>query len=155
MEFFSFLSSKEKEILELIYKANYTVEENTPLCLIGNNYFGFLKRNQKAVVICTKNAKKHGGYFVTRLRGNEDELNKTAIYIRRALRHEAVHIAQDCNQGNLIEISNKKKIKIHPYKLEALKGSTRISGREDKEYQAYALEDKPKYVIEALKRYCF
>tara|TARA_Y100001968_G_scaffold255698_1_gene241910 strand:- start:10545 stop:11012 length:468 start_codon:yes stop_codon:yes gene_type:complete len=155
MELLSFLNAKEREILELIYKAQYKVEENTPLCLIGKEYFGFFKRSQKTVVICTENAKKEGGYFLTKIKGYESELDQTGIYIRRALRHEAVHIAQDCNHGNLVEISAKKKIKIHPYKMEALKGSSIISGREDKEYQAYALEDKPKYIISSLQRYCF
>ena len=155
MEFLSFLNAKEREILELIYKAQYKVEENTPLCLIGEEYFGFFKRNQKTVVICTENAKKEGSYFLTRIKGYESELNQTGMYIRRALRHEAVHIAQDCNKGNVIEIASKRKIKIHPYKMGVLKGSANISGREDKEYQAYALEDKPKYIINSLKRYCF
>ena len=35
MEFIDFLNSKEKEILNLIYQANYSAEENTPLCLLG------------------------------------------------------------------------------------------------------------------------
>ena len=153
MEFLMFLSSKEKEILELIYKANYGVEENTPLCLLGDNYFGFFKRRQRKVVICTDNAKKKGGYFITRIR-SDNEFDRTGIFIRRALRHESVHVAQSCNQGNLIKIDTKRKLKIHPYKIEALKGSTKISGSQEKEFQAYAMEDKPKYVIKALKKYC-
>ena len=155
MEFLSFLNAKEREILDLIYKAEYKVEENTPLCLIGKKYFGFFKRRQKTVVICTENAKKQGSYFLTKIKGYNDELNQTGVYLRRALRHEAVHIAQDCNNGNPVELSTERKIKIHPYKMEALKGSSNISGREDKEYQAYALEDKPKYIINSLKKYCF
>tara|TARA_Y100001968_G_scaffold50564_1_gene41258 strand:- start:35065 stop:35520 length:456 start_codon:yes stop_codon:yes gene_type:complete len=150
MEFLLFLSAKEKEILNIIQRAEYSVEENTPLCLLGNQYFGFFKRNQKRVVICTSNAKIKGGYFIPSV--DSDDINKTAIYIRRALRHESVHIAQHCNNGNLIEM--KKNLKIHPYKIEALKGSTRISGKKDHEYQAYTLEDRPKLIIKALKKYC-
>ncbi len=153
MEFLLFLNSQEKEIIELIYQANYSVEENTPLCLLGKEFFGFLKRKQKRIVICTENAMKHGGYFLPKV-GSEDNSHKTGIYIRRALRHEAVHVAQACNSGELINTGNKKEMVIHPYKLEALRGSTSISGEKEKEYEAYAMEDKPKLVISALKKYC-
>tara|TARA_B100000700_G_C14990548_1_gene831068 strand:- start:858 stop:1322 length:465 start_codon:yes stop_codon:yes gene_type:complete len=153
MEFLLFLNAQEKEILKLIQKANYKVEENTPLCLLGRKYFGFLKNTQKRVVICTENAKILGGHFLRKVQ-NKEESGQTGIYVRRALRHESVHIAQHCNNGNLIEIETKKKLKIHPYKLEALKGSTNISGKREHEYQAYQIEDKPKLIISALKKYC-
>ena len=41
-------------------------------------------------------------------------------------------------------------------KTEALKGSIKISGKEDKakEIEAYVLEDKPKMVKNELKKYC-
>ena len=153
MEFLLFLSARETEILNIIQKAGYSVEENTPLCLLGDQYFGFLKKRAKRVVICTENAKKKGGYIMRRF-NQDNDFNKTAIYIRRALRHESVHIAQHCNDGNLIEVKTKKKLKIHPYKLEALEGSTRISGKREHEYQAYTLEDRPKLIINVLQRYC-
>ena len=105
MEFLLFLASKEKEILELIQKANYTVEENTPLCLIGKEFFGFLKNKQKKVVICTKNAMQYGGY--TPLRPDPEDNFKTGLMIRRALRHESVHIAQECNNGNLLNLKGR------------------------------------------------
>ena len=63
MEFLLFLSSRDKEILELINRARFSVEENTPLCLMGKKYFGFLKKRQRRVVICTKNAMDAGGYL--------------------------------------------------------------------------------------------
>ena len=154
MEFLLFLNAKEKEILDLIQKANYKVEENTPLCLLGKQYFGFLKVNQKSVVICTKNAKIKGGLFLRKVQFNDD-IEQTGIYIRRALRHESVHIAQHCNNGDLIKVDTKRNLKINRYKLEALKGSTKISGKREHEYQAYTLEDKPKLIISALKKYCF
>ena len=62
LDFITFLSAKEKDILDLIYKAQYSVEENTPLCLLGDKFFGFLKKRTKTVVICTENAKEYGGY---------------------------------------------------------------------------------------------
>ncbi len=153
MEFLIFLNSKEKEILELVNMAQYSVEENTPLCLLGKEFFGFLKKDKKVIVICTENAKEFAGYS---FRNKKQPLNmsRTGIYIRRALRHEAVHVAQGCNDGNLVELKREKNLKIHPYKINALKGSTRISGDESKEYQAYAMEDKPKLIIESLRKYC-
>mgnify|MGYP001380904337 CR=1 FL=1 len=154
LDFLLFLSKKEKEIVDLVYKANFKFEENTPLCLLGEKFFGFVKNRQKVVVICTDNAKIKGGHFLRRINHNED-MGQTGIYIRRALRHESVHIAQHCNNGDLIELDTKRKLKIHPYKLDALNGSTKISGKREQEYQAYMIEDKPKIIISALEKYCF
>tara|TARA_Y100001970_G_C13885086_1_gene675782 strand:+ start:121 stop:618 length:498 start_codon:yes stop_codon:yes gene_type:complete len=155
MEFLLYLNSKEKEILELVYKAQYKVEENTPLCFLGDRYFGFLKKRQKTIVICTDNAKKLGG--VPRYRNNYDrEDGKTGIIIRRAIRHESVHVAQACNNSNLLNMLQSKD-KVHKwYKKKALEGSTRLSKiSKEREYEAYLMEDNPKLVIAALKKFCF
>ena len=109
LEFLLFLNNPEKQILDLIQKANYTVEENTPLCLIGEKFFGFLKKKSKVIVICTENAKEYGGYSFLK-----EDAFKTGLMIRRAIRHEAVHIAQQCNNGKLL---NLKDTKISPYKM--------------------------------------
>ena len=154
MEFLLFLGAKEKIILELVQKVEYKVEENTPLCLLGKQYFGFLKKSQKRIVICSENAKRRAGHIGKKMDIYSDSFDRAGIYIRRALRHESVHIAQHCNDGNVIEVESKKKLKIHPYKLDSLKGSTRISGKEKHEYQAYTLEDRPKLIIAALRKYC-
>ena len=154
MEFIDFLNSREKEILNLIYQANYLAEENTPLCLLGKKYFGFLKKKKKTVVICTQNAKDVGGYSIPRSHHNDNSYNPTKIYINRALRHEAVHVAQGCNNGNLLGISKRRNLKMNKYKLQALEGSTLISGNRGKEIEAYTLEDKPIIIIEELKKYC-
>ena len=147
LEFIAFLTARDKEILDLIYKANYSVEENTPLCLLGKKFFGFLKKEQRTVVICTNNAKKYGGYSFTK---NNQSIGsfKTGLMIRRALRHEAVHIAQECNGGNVLDILNKKTERMSPYKINALKGSVSLTGEESKEYEAYSMEDKPRKVKE-------
>ena len=81
-----------------------------------------------------------------------ETFERTAIHIKKALRHEAVHVAQECNDGNLLEID--KKLSMNPAKIKALNGSTKISGEEEKERQAYILEDKPKLVEKELKKYC-
>ena len=41
-----------------------------------------------------------------------------------------------------------------PAKIEALRGSKRISGEEEKEKQAYILEDKPEILKKELEKYC-
>ena len=153
MDFVDFLNTKEQEILSLIYQAKYSAEENTPLCLLGKKYFGFLKKKQKIVVICTQNAKDFGGYSIPRTH-DESDYNPTKIYINRALRHEAVHVAQGCNNGEIMDLIKTKNIKMNKYKKQALEGSTLVSGNRAKEEEAYSLEDKPKLIIEALRKYC-
>ncbi len=155
LEFILFLNSPEKEIVRLIKKANYKIEENSPLCLISKKFFGFLKKEQRTIVICTDNAKKYGGYMFAKGPKTEGSF-KTGLMIRRAIRHESVHIAQECNGGNPInQIHEGKAIKMSPYKIEALEGSAKLTGQREKEYEAYALEDRPRKVIALLKAFCF
>ena len=102
----------------------------------------FSEKKQKTIVICTDNAKKVGGHSIPKGLQN-DGFDKTKIYIRRDLRHEAVHVAQSCNNGLPLGIAKEKNIKLHPNKLAALENSTKISGKREKEYEAYWMEDRP------------
>ena len=68
MEFIEFLDHVEIEIIRIVEQAGYSTEENTPLCLINDNYVGFLKKRQKKIIICTENAKKREGYTLIRKR---------------------------------------------------------------------------------------
>ena len=151
MEFIEYLDRKEIEIIRLIEEAGYSTEENTALCLLSENYVGFLKKREKKIVICTSNAKKKEGYSLT-INKDSDKFERTAIHIKKALRHEAVHVAQECNNGKLLEIN--QRLSMNPAKNQALKGSTKISGEEEKEKQAYILEDKPRLVKNELIKYC-
>ena len=150
MEFILFLSKLDKEIVELINKTNHSIEENTALCLIDKKFVGFYKKREKAIVICTKNAKKLGRYR----KGERYDNYKTNIYIRRALRHEATHLAQSCNEDKVTGVINNIEDKIHKGKLKALNSSVQISGNYKKEIEAYVMEDKPRKVKEILKTYC-
>ncbi len=154
LEFILFLNAHEERIIELIQKADYKLVEDTPLCLIGDEFFGFLQKRQRKVVICTENAKKYGGHKFS-ISPDSDISFTTGRMIRRAVRHEAVHVAQECNNGEVLNFAKTKNIKISPYKLEALKGSVDLVGQRDKEYEAYSLEDRPRYIISLLKKYCF
>ena len=151
MEFIEYLDRTEIEIIKMIEQAGYKAEENTKLCSLGENYVGFLDKRRKRIVICTDNAKKREGYSLLRKK-EKDSYERTALHIKKALRHEAVHVAQECNDGKLLD--TKKKLTMNPAKIHALKGSTMISGEKEKEIQAYTLEDKPKMIMKELKKYC-
>ena len=150
MEFILFLSKIDKEIIELINKSNHSIEENTALCLIDKRYVGFFKKREKAIVICTRNAKKLGGYREDKRYDN----HKTNIYIRRALRHEATHLVQSCNNNKPTGVIKNIEDKIHKGKIKALYSSLQLSGNYEKELEAYVMEDKPRKVKEILKNYC-
>ena len=151
MDFIEFLDRTELEIIKMVEKAGYKIAENTKLCFLGENYVGFLNRTKKEISICTSNVKRREGYTVLRKK-DKDTFNRTALHIKKALRHEAVHVAQECNDGNLLKID--RKLSMNPAKIKALNGSIRISGEEEKERQAYILEDKPKLVEKELEKYC-
>ena len=103
MEFIEFLDKEEIEIIRMVEQAGYSTDENTSLCLLGDKYAGFLKKREKTIVICTDNAKKREGYTILK-KSNYDIFERTARHIKKALRHEAAHVAQECNEGNLLEI---------------------------------------------------
>ena len=151
MEFIEFLDRTEVEIIKIIKMAGYRTAEDTKLCLLSENYVGFFDKRRKEIIICTSNAKKREGYTLLR-RNNKDSYKRTALHIKKALRHEAVHVAQECNDGNLLKID--RKLSMNPSKINALNESIRISGEEEKERQAYILEDKPRLVKNELLKYC-
>ena len=153
MEFFIFLSKLDKDIFELIKKANYSIEENSALCLIDKKYIGFHKKLEKKIVICTENAKKITN-FTNKLTSNNRDNHKTKLYIRRALRHEAMHMVQSCNGDKIIGDINEIKKKINKNKEKAINSSVRISGNLEKEMEAYMMEDKPRKVKKAIIKYC-
>ena len=147
------MSRIDKEIIELIEKSNYFIKENSDLCLLDKRFVGFHKRIEKEIVICTENAKNLSNYKESSYIKNNDN-HKTKLYLRRALRHEATHLAQSCNNNNTTGIIKNIDKKIHPHKLKALKTSVKISGNLLKEVEAYIMEDQPKKVIKAIRKYC-
>ncbi len=151
LEFIGFLDKIEVEIVKMIEKAGYKTKENTELCQLSDDYVGFLNKRKKVIIICTDNAKKREGYMLLRKK-DRDTFERTALHIKKALRHEAVHIAQECNNGNLLKIE--RSLSINPSKKKALNGSIKISGEKEKEIQAYILEDKAKLVKKEFKKYC-
>ena len=153
MEFIIFLSKLDKEIVDLVKKASYSIEENSSICLINKNYIGFHNRAERLIVICTENAKKITNFREKKLLNNNDN-QKTKLYIKKALRHEATHMAQSCNNDKTTGIIENLDQKIHKNKLKALYSSVKISGNLEKEVEAYVMEDKPRKVKEAIEKYC-
>ena len=154
MEFIIFLSKIDKEILELIIKANYKVEENKIECLLNKEIKGLHNLEENKIIICTENAKRKTNYTLIKDYSNKENL-KTKRAIRKALRHEATHIIQKCNNNQTIRDIKELENKLHPSKRKALEFSTsRFAGNYEKEIEAYILEDKPKKVKEGIKKYC-
>ena len=59
MEFIIFLSKIDKDILELLIKANYVVEENKIECLLNKEIKGLHNLNENKVIICTDTQKEN------------------------------------------------------------------------------------------------
>ena len=154
MEFIIFLSQVDKDILALLIKANYIVEENKVECLLNKNIKGLHNFEENRIVICTENAKKITNYRDIKQQPYKDNY-KTARAIRKALRHEATHAIQKCNNNKTVGDIKNLENKLHQSKRRALEFSTsNFSGTYAKEVEAYILEDKPKKVKKMIKEYC-
>ncbi len=153
MEFLLYLSSIDKEIVNLIYKSDIQIKENTFLCLKRKKFMGALNRRNKTLIICTENIKNYAGYTIPTVLG--EERDETKLLIRETLRHEAVHVAQNCNEGNPLALKNKEEMKVNTYKESLINKSAAISKSEEREHEAYWLENKPELVINSIKRFCF
>ena len=154
MEFILFLSKIDKDILELLIKANYIVEENKIECLLNKNIKGLHNFKEKKIIICTENAKRRTNYRNAKNNSQRDNF-KTERAIRKALRHEATHAAQKCNDNKIINDMNYLEKKLNQSKRKALNFSTsNFAGTYIKELEAYILEDKPKKVKKIIKNYC-
>ena len=154
MEFIIFLSKLDKDILNLLIEANYIVEENKIECLINKNIKGLHNFEENKIIICTENAKKKTNYKNNKQKPNKDNF-KTELAIRKALRHEATHVIQKCNDNKIVGEINKLESKLNKSKRKALEFSTsNFSGTYEKEVEAYVLEDKPNKVKKLIKKYC-
>ncbi len=139
MDFLLYLTPEAQNILNLIYKAKYSVVENVGFCK-GTNLFGYVDFGKK-FVICTNNIKTSG--FDPR------------FYINETLYHEAVHIGHHCNGYRPFNIS-KSDMPLPSNKIQDIKNSVSASTASSQmEHEAYWMEDKPKKVSYVLQKYCF
>ena len=75
--------------------------------------------------------------------------------VRKALRHEAAHAIQKCNNNKIVGDIKNLEGKLHKSKRRSLEFSTsNFSGTYEKEVEAYILEDKPKKVKNMIRKYC-
>ena len=154
MEFIIFLSKLDKEILDLLIKANYIVVENKIECLLNKEIKGIHNFEENKIIICTENAKRKTNYRNKKQGQNTDNF-KTELAIRKALRHEATHAIQKCNNNKIVGDIKNLEGKLHQSKRKALEFSTsNFSGTYEKEIEAYIFEDKPKKVKKMLTKYC-
>ena len=154
MEFILFLSKLDKEILDLLIKANYIVEENKIECHLNKEIKGLHNLLENKIIICTENAKRKTNYRNKKHLPKKDNF-KTEIAIRKSLRHEATHAIQKCNENKIIGDIKILESKLHKNKRKALNFSTyNFSGTYAKEVEAYVLENKPKKVKNMIKKYC-
>ena len=154
MEFIIFLSKLDNEILDLLIKAKYEVEENKIECLLNKEIKGLHNFEENKIIICTENAKRKTNYRSINQLKDRDNF-KTERAIRKALRHEATHAIQKCNNNKTIGDIKKLENKLHQSKRKALEFSTsNFSGIYAKEVEAYVLEDKPKKVKNFIQKYC-
>ena len=154
MEFILFLSKLDKEILNLLMKANYIVEENKIECQLNKEIKGLHNFKENKIIICTENAKRKTNFRQNNQQPNKDNF-KTKRAVRKALRHEATHAIQKCNDNKTIGDIKKLESKLHQSKKKALEfSSSNFSGTYAKEVEAYVLEDKPKKVKNLIKKYC-
>ena len=154
MEFIIFLSKLDKEILELLTKANYIVQENKVECLLNKKIKGLHNFEENKIIICTENAKRKTNYR-NKKHGITKDNFKTELAIRKALRHEATHAIQKCNNNKIVGDIKNLEGKLHPSKSRSLEFSiSNFSGTYAKEVEAYILEDKPKKVKNMIEKYC-
>jgi len=137
MEFIIFLSKIDKEILDLLIKAKYIIEENKIECLLNKKIKGLHKFEENKIIICTENAKNKTNYRNKKQKPNKDNF-KTELAVRKALRHEATHAIQKCNNNKTIGDIKNLEGKLHQSKRRSLEFSTsNFSGTYAKELEAY------------------
>ena len=140
MEFLLYLTPQAQDILNQVYKAKYSIQENVGYCRSNKDIFGYADFGKK-FVICTKNIKK-SGYDLK-------------FYINETVYHESAHVAHLCNGYKPFGISLKD-MPLPANKLQDIKNSVSASTASAKiEHEAYWMEDKPDKVKHVIRKYCF
>jgi hypothetical protein len=138
MDFLFYLTPQAQEIINLVNKAKFSIQENVQFCK-NKNLFGFVDFGKK-FVICTKNIQNSGF--------------DPHFYINETVYHESVHIAHHCNNYQPFWIS-KKDMPLPFNKLQDIKKSLNVSTASSQmEHEAYWMEDKPDKVSYVIKKYC-
>ena len=139
MDFLLYLTPQAQDILNQVYRAKYSVQENVGYCRSNGTIFGYADFGKK-FVICTKNIKKSG--------------YDPKFYINETVYQEAVQVAHLCNGYRPFGIS-KNDMPLPSNKLQDVKNSVSASTASSRiEHEAYWMEDKPDKVKYVLQKYC-
>ena len=141
MLFSYYLTFEGKQLIELISKAHYQVQENISWCSDGK-YAGAVIHENKTFFICTKNILKG-------VNANQ--------YLNETVYHEAVHVVQSCKGMKPIGIPLNK-MPLSSNKIEDINKSislTKKPSTQRMEHEAYWLENKPKETIKYFHKFCF
>ena len=136
-----YLTPEGKQIVELIAKARFQVQENISWCADGN-YAGAVIKENKTFFICTKN-------ILNGANANQ--------YLNETVYHEAVHVVQACKGMKPIGIPLVQ-MPLPSNKMKDIDRSISLTNKKSmrrNEHEAFWLEDKPKQVIYYLKKFCF
>jgi len=91
MEFIIFLSKLDKEILDLLIKANYIVEENKIECLLNKEIKGLYNFEENKIIICTENAKRKTNYRNIKKGPNKDNY-KTELILKKLRKKQKLRL---------------------------------------------------------------
>lgn len=136
-----YLTFEGKQLIELIAKANYRVQENISWCADGK-YAGAVIHENKTFFICTKNI----------LKGSNANQ-----YLNETVYHEAVHVVQSCRGMKPIGIPLSQ-MPLSSDKIRDIDRSISLTKKKSMqrlEHEAYWLENKPKETIKYLRKFCF
>jgi len=92
MEFIIFLSKTDKEILDLLVKANYVVEENKIECLLNKEIKGLHNLLENKIIICTENAKRKTNY--RNKKKNIDQIEVLPLDFRKKLKDDGFKVSE-------------------------------------------------------------
>ena len=135
MDFLLYLTPTGQQIIDSIIKAKFNVRENSPLCRVHKEIYGYVFK--KDFVVCITNIK--------------NTTNLVSYYVNETVHHEAVHVAQTCKR---------KPLGIKPtLSFEKMNNVNRsVKYNKDAftlEVEAYYLEDKPEQILPYVQKYCF
>lgn len=147
MEFLLYLTPIGNQILNNLVSSRFHIYENSGPCKT-EKIFGYTQYPNK-VFICTQNIKSLG--------------YDPNIYVNETLYHESVHAAQFCRSKKTFGFKDriglsKQSMPIADYKYKDIQQSVKVTKNYSwahQEHEAFYLEDKPKKVLNYIRKFCF
>lgn len=147
MEFLLYLTPIGNQILNKMISAKFHIYENSGPCLT-KEIFGYTDYPNK-FYICTNRIKSYG--------------HDPYVMVNETLQHEAIHASQFCRQKKTFGLwstigPSKKNMILSDRKRKEIEMSINMSKNTsayNQEYEAFYFEDKPKEVLNYVKKFCF